>query len=157
MCIYFFLGTQNCSCSKLWLVLCSNQHLALRRVWRRDIMHTRLLSFLAFSWLFRGVGRPRFYLVRGCESHVGVIICGCICVTTCIFTCIFFFPFSVLYVFWVARPRSLLCRIYYYTPTPYTYKASAFSPHVTRAVLQQLYLVSVPVPKFRFCSHMKIF
>ena len=81
----------------------------------------------------------------------------------------------------VARPRSTLCRIYYYTPTPYTYKASAFSPHVTRAgscvpqsevstlivygwwftrsraVLQQLYLVSVLVPKFRFCSHIRIF
>ena len=131
MCLYFFLGTQNCSCSKLWLVLCSNQHLALRRVWRRDIMHTRLLSSLAFSWLFRG------WAVHVSVSCVGVCLthsrCYCVWVHLRVYLHFYFHFFFCSNRILVARPRSTLCRIYYYTPTPYTYKASAFSPHVTRA------------------------
>ena len=89
-------------------------------------MHTRLLSSLAFSWLFCGMGRPRFCLVRGYVSHAYSVL---LCVGA--FACLLAFFCSIRIL--VARPRSPLCRIYYYTPTPYTYKASAFSPHVTRA------------------------
>ena len=58
-------------------------------------MCSRLLSSLAFSWCFRGVGRPCFCLMRGYVSPmhsrcdyvwmhlhvVGVIVCGYICVS----------------------------------------------------------------------------
>ena len=56
----------------------------------------------------------RFCLVRGYVSHAYSVL---LCVGA--FACLLAFFCSIRIL--VARPRSL-CRIYYYTPTPYTYK-----------------------------------
>ena len=82
LCILYISSrnTKFLKCFKFWIVLCSNQHLALRRVWRRDIVRTRLLSSLAFSLCFGGWAGPVSVLCVGMclPCIVGVIMCGCI-------------------------------------------------------------------------------
>ena len=124
------------------------------------------------------VGGPSTFLSRAwvyVSRIVGVIVCGCICVSTCILNFFLFYtyfggpttfyslPYLLLHTYTLhiqslcvqpARdPRRELC-----SPTQSsTLIVYGWWFTRSRAVLQQLYLASVPVPKFRFCSHMTVF
>ena len=140
--------------------------------------HAHSCAFLSCFLLVVSWGGPSTFLSRAwvyVSRIVGVIVCGCICVSTCILNFFLFYtyfggpttfyslPYLLLHTYTLhiqslcvqpARdPRRELC-----SPTQSsTLIVYGWWFTRSRAVLQQLYLVSVPVPKFRLCSHMRIF